>query len=70
MHYFDWPCRIAYSDAVFRNIPHDNRADADNRMASDGLALKNLHACAKLAAFADVDIARDVRVRIDCYKIL
>ena len=69
MHYFDWPCRITYGDAVFRNIPHDNRADADNRMASDGLSLQDLHTRAEFAAFADVDAARDVRARIDCHKV-
>ena len=56
MHYFDWPGGIADGDTVFRNIPHDNRSDTDNRMASDGLALQYLHARAEFATFADMDV--------------
>ena len=38
-------------------------------MAADGLSLQDLHARAELAAFADMDVARDVRAWIDCHKV-
>ncbi len=34
-------------------------------MAADGLSLQDLHARAELAAFADVDVARDIHTWID-----
>ena len=57
MHYLDRPGGIADGDAVFWYIPYNYRADADNRIASNSLALQYLHARAELAAFADMDVA-------------